>query len=313
MPYLPRKFLTAIAVLITIAVATTGYMVVTGMILTDAKREARIALGLPKFWIKEFQTDTSIHTQVDCPPANADVIVTGGQSNAANLVGDSTYRVTPLDMKSGATMLFDGRCYKLADPVLGTTGPLESLWPTLAEELFKRQTEAQDTPRPLLFIHGAVSGSQVADWLDDRSTYRSRLVASIAAARKRGYKIDTVLWIQGETDAALQVDPAQFQQDLGQVMRLIEGESGMAADGTSWVLYRSTRCKARESNGDLIEQSLAKLSGSGTAAGKVYLGPSLTQLSDTERRDGCHLNSAGRDRIARETADLMMKESILTP
>lgn len=311
MPQVPRKFLIAVAVLIVIAMASVGYLAATGVTLADARRETRIALGLPKFWKTDFQADITRHTPVDCPPANADVIVTGGQSNAANTLSDSSWKVTPLAMKSGAVMLFDGQCYELADPVLGATGELESLWPTLAEKLFEAQTARQDTPRPLLFIHGAVGGSQVADWLDARSTYRSRLVANIAEAHARGYKIDAVLWIQGETDAALQVDPAQFEQDLRQLMRLIESEGAMAADGASWVFYRSTYCQGRETNGVQLEAALAKLSRQ--ESGKVYLGPSLTELSDAYRRDRCHLNNAGRDRVAEVTADFILKNSILSP
>ncbi|HSJ78083.1 MAG TPA: sialate O-acetylesterase, partial [Erythrobacter sp.] len=300
----------AVAVLIVIAMTSVGYLAATGMTLADARRETRISLGLPKVWRMNFQADITRQTPVDCPPANAAVIVTGGQSNAANTLSDSSWKVTPLAMKSGAVMLFDGQCYELADPVLGATGELESLWPTLAEKLFDAQTARRDTPRPLLFIHGAVGGSQIADWLDDRSTYRSRLVANIAEAHARGYKIDAVLWIQGETDAVLQVDPAQYQQDLQQLMHLIETESAMAAYGASWVFYRSTYCQGRETNGPDLEAALAKVSR--RESGKVYIGPSLTDLSDTYRRDGCHLNNAGRDRIAEESAVFILKNSILS-
>ena len=288
-----------LALLITAVAAAV--MAANGWDLKDLRRETRIALGLPKFWTTNFNEDALAATPVECPDGDALVIVTGGQSNAANSYGP----IQPFEPDPRTAMAFNGRCYALTTPVLGATGRGESLWPRLGAELVATYD------RPVIFINGAVGGSQVSDWLDRRSSYLNRLAAQIKEARALGFEPDLVFWIRGETDAAVQVDPKDFARDLANVKQAIEVDAAMPEGVAQWVFFRSTRCLDRPNNGPELEAAMAALAAPKDDA--IHLGPSLTTFSDELRRDKCHLNAAGRDQLVEDTLQFLSETGLATP
>lgn len=276
--------------------AMAALIYASGVSFADVKRETRLTLGLPKFWVINFHEDVSSKISVDCPTGDPIVIVTGGQSNAANSFGP----VSQVAQNEQAVMVFGEGCYLLSNPVLGATGDGESLWVHLGKEL------AQTTGRQVVFINGAVGRSQVSDWLDDRSQYRSRLVNSIKGAKSLGYTPDFVLWIQGETNAGVRVDPQEFSNGLALLITKIEQEAIINGQA-QWVLYRSTHCTERPNNGLALENALARLTAPNDD--RLHLGPSLTKFDNTMRHDDCHLNYVGRDALVAETMIFLKKIS----
>jgi DNA-directed RNA polymerase subunit K/omega len=208
------------------------------------------------------------------------VIVTGGQSHAANALG----RILPFEPHRNNVTVYRGQCYATSNPVLGATGVAESLWTRFGNRL------TEETGRPVVFINGAVAGSQVSDWLDDRSGYRLRLVTTIREARELGYEPDLVIWIQGETDAAVGIAPEEFATSLARLSAVIEKESGMA--GTApWMFLRSTFCRTMPENGPQLEAALESMTA--RPNDRLVLGPSLTKFPVELRHDECHLNGEG--------------------
>lgn len=257
-------------------------------LLTDARRTIRVTLGLPKFWVREYNADLTGNVRLPCPGGDPLVIVTGGQSNAANSfdpVGDAA----PV---KDAYMFFDGHCYALRSPVLGTTGKYDSLWPLLGARIVAH------TQRPVVFINGAVGGSQLGDWLDDRSHYRQWLLDRMQDAHAIGLTPDLILWIQGETDAAARIEPSLYVDQMRKLVSRFdkEGPAGQA----KWVLYRSTRCKERPNNGPDLERALTAFAGK-FPDDRIFIGPHASRLDNRFRRDQCHFNSRGRDRLVDET------------
>jgi hypothetical protein len=257
----------------------------------ELRRELRLALGLPKLWSTAFNTDTRGAAAVPCPPG-AIVLVTGGQSNAGNALADPL--VPPAD--SGAYMMLAGRCYPLRDPVLGATGDRGSLWTGLGPAL------ARASGRPVIFINGAVGGSQLGDWADERSGYVRHLADEVAAARKAGVVADTVIWIQGETDAAVQLDPALYVEQMQAVMAAFDA-TGALPPQTPWLVFRSTRCKARANNGPAIDAAITAWA---AREPRVILGPNASALGYDARWDDCHFNGRGRDALVAETLPLLL-------
>jgi len=278
-----------------IAAAAVGILALSEsgrLLLAEIKRETRLALGLPKKWIQGFHDNVTVHTPLPCP-ADPIVIITGGQSNASNAfdpVIDDTH-------VSGGYTYFNGQCYGLRSPVLGATGRNDSLWPELGSALF------ETTQQPVLFIHGAVGGSQLGDWLDHRSNYLGRLLERAVASRAQGFHPDFVLWIQGETDAKAHVEPAEYIGQMEALMARFE-TAGAVAPHTKWVVYRSTRCLERPNNGAEIEQALTAWADA-SHSDTVISGPRASSLDDAHRRDGCHLNTRGRDKLVSETMKVM--------
>lgn len=276
-----RNLILSVILLVGLAVSAllAGFLA-TGLSLADLRRETRLALGLPKFWQTNFVDDVAAKRPVACPGGDPLVIVTGGQSHAANALG----RLLPFEPSADNVMIYGGRCYAVSNPVLGATGVAESLWTRFGARL------AAKTARPVVFVNGAVAGSQVSDWLDDRSRYRARLVTTIREARGLGYEPDVVLWIQGETDAAANVDPREFVEGIATLVRAIESESNM--DGSAqWLLFRSTFCDGLPDNGPRLEAALASLTAN--PDDRLHLGPSVSRFDRSLRHDGCHLNGEG--------------------
>jgi hypothetical protein len=258
----------------------------------DRKRELRIALGLPKAWVTDFHTDTAGYVAARCPVIDPIVIVTGGQSNGANALGDPL----PADAKAQAFMVEGGKCWQLRDPVLGTTGAMGSLWTGLGLALYK------STGRPVVFINGAVGGVQLGDWLDDRSGYRQRLAARIAGARTAGLNADFVLWVQGETDAAVGLPPATFVAQLQALIARFDAD-GSIGKNVPWVIYRSTHCLERRNNGPEIDRAVTAFA---ATSDRIILGPNGSALGNDKRRDGCHFNGKGRDALTAEVLPLLL-------
>jgi len=253
----------------------------------DAKRELRLALGLPKFWSKNYNADPRGEATIACP-ADALVIVTGGQSNAANALSDPL----PADPDVSAFMALGGKCYRLRDPVLGATAAGGSLWTAIGSALYRA------TGQPVVFINGAVGGSQLGDWLDDRSGYREQLASNVAAARRVGLVPRYVFWVQGETDAFALVEASLFVTQLQTLITRFD----VATGPIPWLVYRSTRCKDRRGNGPEIDAAVAAMA---QRSNRVILGPNASALGPDMRHDGCHFNSAGRDALVSETLAIM--------
>ena len=109
-----RLLLTVLALALVAGLALLAYGRIDPLGFDDHKRELRLALGLPKRWVTGFNTDPVGYVAAPCPAA-AIVIVTGGQSNAANALSDPL----PVDPAAQAFMFHNGACYRQRDPVLG--------------------------------------------------------------------------------------------------------------------------------------------------------------------------------------------------
>lgn len=259
-------------------------------LFADLKREVRIALRLPKNWMPLPGPETAEGRQaVACPdPAQTLVIATGGQSNASN--ANSSRAV--LSPGTPVFMWFEGQCYLGEDPVLGTTADGGSLWPVLGERL------AAEIGTPVLFVHGAVGGTQYSDWLDERSGYYYALNYRIASARSAGYELDMILWHQGETDAATirdAADAATMEAALRSLTtRLLEDNPE-----TPLYLFQASKCigSRRSSGVAVVLEVQARVASENDW---IIKGMNTDLLDNDYRWDTCHFNSRGRDVIVDE-------------
>ncbi len=295
-----KQFLFALVALALIALGGVLTLRAMGVEYADVQRNVRIALGLPKFWVTSFNADVSRDSERPCPTGDALVIVTGGQSNAANSYGTAP---SP-DRNEQTFMFYGGKCYKLRSPVLGATDDGDSLWPALGDKINAL------TGRPVVFINGAAGGTQIGDWLDERSHYLSRLVDQIALSRKAGLKPDAVLWIQGETDASTETAPKTY---VSEQQALIDKMDALGATDpeTPWVIYRSTQCMHQRSNGPDIDRAVSDYVIE--KGGRLVLGPNVSSFDDEFRRDGCHMNARGRDRLVGETVATLIARNLVSP
>lgn len=255
-----------------------------GHVYTRAKYNIRKTLNLPKNWqALPGPAQAEGRVPVECPdPAEALVIITGGQSNAANV----NTRLSETPPEDRVAVWFEGECWPAADPILGTPGQGGSLWPPLGAGL------SETLQRPVLFINGAVGGTQVSDWLDARSGYRASLLKRVEAARAAGFEPDLVLWHQGETDAGSEWD-----------MDLVETQFRTLADGlleampqARLYLFRASKCiGAHRAQG--VEGIRNAQTAVAESRDRIIAGFDTDTLDNEYRWDTCHFNSVGRDAI----------------
>ena len=282
-----RHVLFAVAVLLAFAGGlSTGVFVpqVRSEMIT-AKRHVRERLGLEKRWMQPARRDPGDRDRADCPaPDEALVLVTGGQSNAAN-TNSSLSRVP-----AGRPVFtwYRGACWRTRDPVLGAGGRGGSLWPDLGARL----SAALD--RPVILLNGAIGGTQVADWVDRRSGYLDNLEGAMADIRDAGYRVDWILWHQGETDAAVIESRAPFETALTELTQELE----QAAPEALIYMFRASRCGRRggpdSDKGRMVTGAQTAVAG---ADPRVVAGMDTDVLGPDFRRDGCHFNGFARDRV----------------
>ena len=249
-----------------------------------AKYHVRAFLGLPKDWPPvPAAPQINGRSPVECPPQDdAIVIVTGGQSNAAN-----TNSVRS-ETKSGDGVFdfFDGRCFVSSDPVPGASGDNGSLWPLLGLWI------AGSTSRPVVMLHGAIGGTQVEDWLDRRSGYLESLTNRIMYLRSFGFEPDLVIWHQGETDAAVVSDMGYLKENFTELMKALH----LAAPKGSIYLFQASKCLGMGRENGIRQFTLTQA----LVADEldfVIRGLNTDSLGNDLRWDTCHFNAAGRKEI----------------
>ncbi len=165
-------------------------------------------------------------TEIPCPdPARAIVLVGLGEgllaNGASNLSRPDTNQVVNL---------FEGRCYRLSDPVLGATGETGSLWPQLATRL------AEETGRPVAVLALAVHDTSILDWTGPDSRATAYALEQIAAARVNGFRPTALLWSQGRSDHDRRLRPAVYRVRLEGLIRRF-GAAGVEAP---WLVAQSS-------------------------------------------------------------------------
>jgi hypothetical protein len=152
----------------------------------------------------------------------------------------------------------------------------------------------------VIFINGAVGGTQLGDWLDERSGYARRLLEQVAAARRAGVVASHVIWIQGETDAAARLDPALFVSQFQALVAAFDASGTLPAD-VPWIVFRSTHCKDRPNNGAALDAAVTAWA---AQSPRVTAGPLASALGNDARWDECHFNGRGRDLLVEQTLPL---------
>jgi hypothetical protein len=260
----------------------------------------RLLRGRDPRWQREFFEDVTSADLARCRLDDPIVILTGGQSNAANDLSDPV----DADAAAPAFMFFDGNCYLLKDPVLGASGRRGSLWTALGHRL------TRETGRSVVFINGAAGGTSYRDWLDDRSGFFSRLRTQALQAEKQNLRPNVVLWHQGETDADREACVEEYESDLQELISRLEKEIPLAPDAKI-VLYgvSVSNCSRQLCSNSALRQAQRNIIGKFE---NVIAGPDTDALGGRSRYDDCHFNGRGRDEIVAETVQLLCQLPIIS-
>ena len=158
--------------------------------------------------------DTSNKIEVDCNSIDRRktmVILAYGQGNAAN-GGEVKY--TP---KHNVFNVFDGKCYKADDPLLGATDNKGSVWGRLADNIIKNKMHENVIIKSI-----AVGGSPIISWTVNGTgigykgklygNYHSRILAANEELKLLDFSITHILWHQGEADTINGTTTAEYKE-----------------------------------------------------------------------------------------------------
>jgi len=248
-------------------------------------------LDPPRYWYRDIHDELLASPPMDCP-IDPIVIVTGGQSNAANELSDAVDARTDLP----AAMFYKGQCYPLADPLLGATGHRGSLWAALGHRL------ASETKRAVVFINGAITATTFEHWLAPDSGYLERLETAVREARAVGLKPHILLWHQGESDALARIAYAKHAERLNRLVTALLTRIIPSPDARL-VLFRASVCTGARAAGN--PELVAAQTEVASHHVRVVLGPDTDRLGARFRYDGCHFNDRGRDAVVEATLDVI--------
>ena len=243
-----------------------------------------------RYYHRDYQGIRLDQTPVPCPEG-ALVIVTGGQSNAANSVSEPV----SANHNVPAFQWFEGQCFPLSDPLIGLTDSRGSLWTALGHEIAATQ--------PVVFINSAVGATSYRAWLDRRSGFLARLETSVESARLAGLPPKLILWHQGESDGGRNDVRSEYRSDL---KKLTSYFSKMAPEATT-ILYQASIC----GNHPPVESLRQAQADVAQAYHSIILGPDTDKIDDSGRVDQCHFNALGRALIVEQTLDLLQQENLL--
>lgn len=238
-------------------------------------------------------TDVTKRTESPCPVSPI-VVVGFGQSNSANhLAGPEA-----ADPQSSGVNFFNGKCYMIEDPVLGASQDRRapelrgSLWTRFAHRL------SSSVNKPVLIVSVGVGAFSVDDWLQNKHGALDVLKEQLDELHKKNLNVDYYIWHQGEADTMFNQDTsATYAARLNRLFDKV-AVSAKSANAT-FLVHLSSRCReyGPSERVRLGQQSVID------ARDDTVLALDTDLLDNSFRRDACHFNARGTDRIANGLVD----------
>ena len=243
----------------------------------------------------EYRYQKVIHkTKVRCP-TDSDVIVLIGQSNSANSVLSNKYS------ESKNLNFFENNCYLLSDPVLGATGALNSIAPSLSYKLKNK--------KPVIFLTNGWGGTSISKWSNKKSilteyvrTNIKQLIFFPPSIRSRSphpslkNNLKFIIWLQGESDNGTSDYVEHFKQFRKNLFKNFNSKS---IDSVKFIITQTSICeKERDKNLNKQQKSLTKIFND-------IIITNVTDNLDMNYRiglDNCHFNPLGVEKITDEIA-----------
>jgi hypothetical protein len=218
-------------------------------------------------------------------PAGTTVILTFGQSNAANS-GEERYAAR------GAVHVFnvfDMRFYRAVDPLPGASHDGGSVWGRVGDKLIDA-----GTAQSVLIVPIAFGATYIKDWAPGGDCYR-RLLFALHRLKSAGIKIDMLCWHQGEADANhTGMSGAEYCAHFRSMLRALREE---AVNAPVYVAL-ATLCEGEPhpyQNAAEIRRGQKKVI---SIRDQVLPGPDTDLIGIEHRRDGCHFSASGQELAA---------------
>ena len=237
--------------------------------------------------------DATDKVAISCRPpfAKKSVIVILGQSNAANFCGGkyaAKHSVANFN-------LYDGKCYRAVDPLVGASGDAGNFATRLGDVLISRSFA-----RGVILAPIAMGNTRIEDWAPG-GIFNRRILVLIRRLYEAKLTPDLILWQQGEGNKA-DDDPGgrRYRLHLVGVVNTFRNY-GITAP---FLIALCTLCGEPHPNAANIRAGQVN-----SVAGELntFLGPDTDQIGFEDRFDRCHLSERGAQRQAELWADAIAK------
>ncbi len=318
--------LTVVGVIVLAAPASVIVLHIGGFIdLGDGVLSRTIEAGVvrPRDWLMyaeepdrfEGYQDATGRMAEPCPvpDSRGAVLFAFGQSNAANF-GPSRRQGRPGLLNFN---MFDGKCYRAADPLLGSSGNGGAIWTALGNRLISDGAFDRVIVVPI-----AVGGSSINRWADLRDL-GARIAFAGAALRDAGLKVTHVLFVQGESDhhaaeAWSRMRPSEFvrlrpdgsrysMRSEAYKAHFLAVRSHLDRVGIDGPIYVAVKTRCGDVGPDIegpVSRAQRELA---QDHDDIHPGPNINAFTDVNYKpDLCHLSDTGIERAADIWAKLLV-------
>jgi lysophospholipase L1-like esterase len=240
--------------------------------------------------------DPSGRDPVACPPAGERTMVAlvFGQSHGSNLVKER------FAGDAGVFNYFQGRCYRAADPLLGTDFGGGNVWTLVGNELLQRRKFDA-----VILVTASVSGSYIGQWAPGGRLHARLMDAVGAVGPERAF---THVFIQqGEADLMAGTPAEEYSTRFGRIIAALR-QKGIGAP--IFVAIESGYCDGAVTPPQQDNPITGAQKRVIAAHRGVYFGPDMDAAlaARTDRYDGCHMSGTDARKLAR-----LWAEAIATP
>jgi Carbohydrate esterase, sialic acid-specific acetylesterase len=221
-------------------------------------------------------------TRIDGDRRRSAVLVTLGQSNAANHGAGRYVAQHRVDNFN----LYDSQCYHAADPLLAASGEGGNFATRLGDKLI----EAELFDRVIIAPIG-MGGTIVEQWAED-GLFNRRILALIRRLHDAALAPDYILWHQGEGNSG--AGDEHGRQYRRRLLEVVSTFRRYGIDAPFFVAL-ATWCGGPHLNAQNIR---AGQRGAVNPLLRIYLGPDTDTIGPEHRRDACHFDETGLDLAA---------------
>lgn len=237
--------------------------------------------NLDKYHEENRYSKLELKKEVVCP-SNSDVIVLLGQSNATNALEYEGFK------KNKHLNYFNGKCYSLTDQVLGTTGELQSLVPSLSSKIISN--------KPIIFLTNGWGGTSILDWSHDESVLSKYANENILELAKNN-NLKYIIWIQGEADNNTNIDYEYHFLKFKKI--LLQNLTKNQKENIKFIITQTSICRNER---DLVlnqhQKNLGKMK-------YIFTTEVTDNLDNSYRFDKCHFNKYGIEAITEEISKII--------
>jgi Carbohydrate esterase, sialic acid-specific acetylesterase len=229
------------------------------------------------------------------------VVVTLGQSNAANFAGG----IYIADTDVVNFNIYDGKCYRAVDPLLGASGLGGNFATRLGDVLVRRGYAARVVIAPI-----AMGNTRIEHW-SFGGIFHKRILFLIRRLWDADLVPDVILWQQGEGNAAdWDLAGRRYARRLLEIVRTFR-EYGIAAP---FMIALCTICGPPHPNP--LKRVLRAFWRTNIRAGQrraakrdldTLLGPDTDLIGYGDRFDLCHMSESGAQKQAEMWADAIIQ------